>query len=109
VASIARDPGGRKRILFVGPDGKRKPIRLGKMTMRAAEIVKRHVENLLAANDSRTSLEPDTACWLADIPDDLADKLARAGLPIPKRQTAIPGAFLAEYINGRTDVKPRSV
>ncbi len=40
MASIGKDPGGRKRILFVAPSGKRKTIRLGKLSMRAAEGVK---------------------------------------------------------------------
>ena len=32
MASISNDPNGRRRILFIGADGQRKPIRLGKVT-----------------------------------------------------------------------------
>ena len=46
MASIANDPGGRRRILFVNPAGQRKAIRLGKVSKRAAEAVKLHVERL---------------------------------------------------------------
>ena len=40
MASIVRDPNGRKRILFFNADGNRKVIRLGKMSQRQAEAVK---------------------------------------------------------------------
>ncbi len=46
MASIGKDPGGLRRILFVAPDGKRKTIRLGKATQRTAETVKTKVEAL---------------------------------------------------------------
>ncbi len=32
MASLANDPGGRRRILFVDTEGNRKTIRLGKMS-----------------------------------------------------------------------------
>ena len=52
MASISKgpkDPNGRKRILFVAPDGRRKTIRLGKAPIRTAEAVKVEVEHLLSA------------------------------------------------------------
>ena len=47
MASIARDKNGRRRILFVAPDGKRPTIRLGKVSQRTAEAIKYRVEQLL--------------------------------------------------------------
>ena len=61
MASIANDPGGRRRILFVAPDGKRKAIRLGKLSQRAAEAVKLRVEHLLNAKINGYAVEADTA------------------------------------------------
>jgi hypothetical protein len=49
MASVANDPGGRRRILFVAPDGSRKTLRLGKVAQRAAEGVALRVEHLLQA------------------------------------------------------------
>ena len=37
---MAKDPGGKKRILLMAPDGKRKVIRLGKMPLAQARNVK---------------------------------------------------------------------
>ena len=48
MASIGREHGGL-RILFVSPDGKRKTLRLGKVSRRQVEAVKVKVEALLAA------------------------------------------------------------
>ena len=43
MASISDDPNGRRRILFVAPDGSRKTIRLGKIDRKSAEAINRHV------------------------------------------------------------------
>jgi hypothetical protein len=50
MASIVDDPNGRKRILFVGSDGKRRPIRLGKASAKQAEALKAKVEKIVAAH-----------------------------------------------------------
>jgi len=34
MASISRDPNGRRRILFMSKDGSRKTLRLGKMSQK---------------------------------------------------------------------------
>jgi len=108
MASIANDPGGRRRILFVSPDGKRKTVRLGKVSGRAAEGVKYRVEQLLEAIMLKRPLEADLAQWVADLDSRMAKKLAAVGL-IPKRQgkaSATLGPFLTDYVKKRIDVKP---
>lgn len=84
MASIAKDPNGRKRILFVDGDGNRKAIRLGKMSLPDAREVKSKLEAILSAQVSRRALDNPTAAWVAEIPDSFAAKLAQVGL-IPKR------------------------
>jgi hypothetical protein len=49
MASISRQPNGRRTIQFMAPDGKRRSIRLGKVTQHMAETVKLRVELLVAA------------------------------------------------------------
>ena len=98
MASIARDPGGQKRILFVAPDGRRKVIRMGKMPLADARTVKHRIESLLASKISGHPLDNETAKWVRDIPDVLAGKLARAGLIAERNAMTIDGltqAFLA--------------
>ena len=63
MASISNDPNGRKRILFVAPDGSRKTIRLGRIDRKSAEAIKRHVEALLSAKIGGQPVPRDTAAW----------------------------------------------
>ena len=44
MASLVKDPGGRRRILFGGKDGKRRAVRLGKMSQEAGLSVKVKIE-----------------------------------------------------------------
>lgn len=108
MASVSRDENGRKRILFVAADGKRKTIRLGKVSQRIADEVRAKVESLNAAAVAGLAWDGELAKWVAGLPSVLADKLAAVGLISRRRarDAATLGAFLDGYINGRTDVKP---
>ncbi|MCH2127468.1 MAG: site-specific integrase, partial [Pirellulaceae bacterium] len=112
MASIGNDTGGQRRILFLAPDGKRKTIRLGKVPLRAAEAIKVKVENLVAAKFSGCGWDNETARWVSELTDRLADKLAAVGL-IPKQSKgAHPerlGGFLDAYIESRVNVKPNTI
>jgi integrase len=105
MASVVKDPKGKKRLLFKAHDGKRKPIRLGKMSLRDAETIKGRVEALLASKLSGCPWDGELARWVAEIPDGLAGKLAKFDL-IPKRASTTLGPFLDAYIGKRVDVKP---
>jgi integrase len=109
MASIGKEAGGTKRILFYAPDGKRKTIRLGKATQRQAEAVCLRVEKLITAKLTGHSPDDDTARWLNEVDDRLRQKLARAGL-VESQESAqeTVGAFIDSYIAMRTDVKPRT-
>jgi len=108
MASVANDPAGRRRVLFVDPEGKRKTIRLGKTSRRGAEAVKFRVEQLLAAKLTGQAVESDTARWVAELTPAMADKLARVGLiPKAERKTAATlKHFIEGYITRRTDTSP---
>lgn len=108
MASIATDPGGRRRILFVGPDNRRRTIRLGRVNRRSAESVRRHVEGLLAAKLGGQPIPRTTAAWLSELPDKLYGRLARAGLVEPREQAAdCPlERTLEAYLATRPELKP---
>ena len=112
MASIARDKSGRRRILFIAPDGRRSPIRLGKVSQRAAESIKCRVEQLLESLNLNRPMEADLAQWVADLEPPLAKKLARVGLiPNPEAKPAATlGPFLQEWLATRKgDYKPASL
>lgn len=111
MASISRDPGGRRRIQFVGADGRRRAIRLGKMSQKVCESVAAKVETLVSAAISRTPWDNDTAAWVGGLDQVMYEKIAKVDLIPPReakqgRRTATLGAFLNQYIEGRTDIKP---
>ena len=108
MASISRQPNGRRTVQFMAPDGKRRSIRLGKVTQRIAETVKLRVELLVAAKLTGHAIDDETARWLAGLDKTMTDKLAAVGL-VPRREpaslTTVAG-FLTEYVSRRVDVKP---
>ena len=107
MASLIKDPGGRRRIQFVGKDGQRKAIRLGKMSQETGQAVKVKVERLVAASISGHAVDNETANWVSELGSVLADKLAAVGL-IPQRETKLEklGEFIDAYIKTRKDAKP---
>jgi len=108
MASISDDPNGRRRILFVAPDGSRKTIRLGKMDRKSAEAINRHVEALLSAKIGGQPVPRDTAAWLTSIGESLSEKLAAIGLVEASKRAAL-GEFLRGFILSRADVKPATL
>jgi integrase len=104
---------GKKRgsylIGFMRGD-ERKYIYLGKVPKRAAEKIKGHVEDVIAASIGGVAVTPSTSQWLADIDDSLAMKLSKVGLIEPrksKEQLAVTtlGEFTQAYI-GSLNIKP---
>ena len=100
MASISKDATGNRTIQFMGSDGKRRSIRLGKMNSKMAESLKLKVETLAASVASKIPLDSETAAWLGNIGDDLAEKLAGVGL-MPQRQSRNLGEFLDAYLERR--------
>ncbi len=106
MASISKDPRGNVRVLFVGPDRKRKAVRLGKVSRKVAESVKLRIEAIQAAIASRTPLDHETAAWVGGVSDEFAARLAAVGL-VPDRVAGRPtglNEFCTSYVAGRPDV-----
>ncbi len=83
-------------------------MRLGKISQRQAETIKRHVEQLVASIITRTSPPDETSHWLAGVESTLRDRLAAVGLA-EKRDRLFLGAYLKDYIASRTDAKPNTL
>src|SRR5436190_7464141 len=109
MASIAVEPNGRRRILFIGKDSKRRTIRLGKVSQSAAEKVNVKIEALVFASITGNTPDDETARWLMELDDTFVEKLAAVGLT-KSRQTAPEStleAFIDSFINMRTAKQPK--
>ena len=119
MACLGREPGGRKRILFVAQDGSRRTIRLGKTSTGQAESFKVKVESLMTSQFTGR-LDDEVARWLGGLGDKMHAKLAAVGLVEPRVvEPAAPkpspapeprlSEFIDQYIESRIDAKPTTL
>lgn len=106
MASITTRANGRRFVQFMLGDA-RKTIQLGTCSMKAATTVRNHVEAILAARQLRVSLDPETAAWVMNLPDDMRQRIAVTGL-VEGRTHGQLGPFVAWYIESRGDLTPGS-
>jgi len=104
MASVSTAKNGTRAVLVICPDGKRRRLRLGRVTKAVAEEVKRHVEHLVSARAHGLALPASTAEWLAGVPGRLRERLAVCGLADAVPGAPSLGAWLERYIEGRSDV-----
>ena len=104
MASIANDPNGYRRILFVAPNGKRRSIRLGKVSIKISEGVKHRVENLLSSCIANREPSREDTVWLEGVGAVLRSKLEAVGLVEPLEPEPIKDVpTLAEHLKGFLD------
>ena len=108
MASISNGKNGHRTIQFTAPDGRRRSLRLGKVSKKHAQAVKIKIENLVAAKLTGQAVDDETARWVAKLEDSLADRLARLKL-IRQQAARYLGPFVDEYIDSRIDLKPRTI
>lgn len=106
MASVIKDPGGRKRLQFVGADRRTRTLYLGKMEMRQADTVRIRVEALVAAGFAGTAPDAETARWVGDLPPRLRAKLAKVGLVAQRGANGATLKDLADEFFRLTSVKP---
>jgi integrase len=99
--------GDSARVQWWDVHHKRQGIRLGKVTTKQAEQFKAKVDALEGALVTGGSVEPEVIQWIARLPQNVANELARKGL-IEARKASTLGKFLDQYLAGRTDVKPNT-
>ena len=104
MASITKQSNGRRTVQFVGSDGKRRSVRLGKVSQRTAESIKFRIEQFNSAMIANHAVDSDTAAWVATLPDEMHKKLARVGL-VQERSSSTLGQFIDSYIVLRSDVE----
>jgi len=103
MASLFTEPNGRRVIQFAGGDGKRRSLRLGKISEKAAASIRSKVEDLVNAKLTGEPCRRSTAQWVVGLDDAMHAKLAAVHLVQPRRAAAL-GAFIDDYKSMRSDV-----
>jgi integrase len=110
MASISKDKNGTKRIVYYNTSKKQESIRLGNTTMKDAQTIKVHVENLLSAQAFKVSVATETAEWLSKIPDQLYEKFVQKGFVPPRRVVGTLGEMIPQVIKEKSsDSKPATI
>ena len=105
MANINRDENGYCRLQFKSLDGKRRTIRLGKITQKVSDRVLFHIEEIIAARTTNVPLSAPTAQWVTTLSDVMRERLAATGL-VKSRVYVQLGAWLDYFVKIRKDVKP---
>ena len=108
MASVINSKNGRRAVQFTAADGRRPILRLGKVSKAHAELVREHVEELVAAVKAGRAERWETAAWVKGADPQLHARLVRAGLVVPRPgEEPVPlESYLKGYIEKRTDIKP---
>lgn len=105
---------GIRRVIFLNPDGERKGISLGAISMKSAESVRDHIADILDCRSHGVGFDADTKSWLMKISNRLSKALAKNGVIEPRAGTANSnaatlGPFIDSYLAMRNDVKPSTM
>ncbi|MEM7621751.1 MAG: site-specific integrase [Planctomycetota bacterium] len=104
MASITNEPNGRRTIQVVGTDGKRRSIRLGKVSKRHAEAVRSRIEELISCQKTGQSRPAELSEWIESTDDAFHARLVNASLVSERHRVTLAG-FIDDYIDSRTDTK----
>lgn len=110
MASLSTDKkNGHRTIQFMGGDGKRYSIRLGKVPKKMAEGVRLRVEFLVAHKITGQPLDEATHHWVTNLSDVLHQRLSKVGL-VNVRPITTLGDWIKTYIKSRkSELKPSSI
>lgn len=108
MASVTTRPNGHRWITFTAPNGKRQTIRLGTATLQQARNFKDRVEKLLVCRRIAETPDASTIEWLANLPDNIHDNLARCGL-VAARGARTVGELVTWFIASKSRWKPSTL
>jgi integrase len=110
MASVTKESKGGKaryRVWFNDSDGRRKSIRLLSLSKRDAESIARKIESIVSAQISGEPLPRAIADWIANVGDELRNKLADAGLCSPRK--VAPPLTVIEWMDREISRRKESV
>ena len=108
MASICTDRGGLRRISFVDAQGRRRSLRLGRMSKKDVEWMLPRVEALIDCTKSTRPPSPELLKWIAELPPKTQQKLKALGLIDAASMTVTLGELVEKFM-ALQDVKPATL
>ncbi|MCI0363314.1 MAG: tyrosine-type recombinase/integrase [Phycisphaerales bacterium] len=94
-------------MLFTDGNGERRPVRLGAVSVKAADAFRLRVEALNTARITGTPWDAELSAWVRDLPDVIHGRLVRVGLVEPRANAeAVTLANLLDRFDAAAVVKP---
>ena len=111
MASLSTDKRGNVSVYVLMTNGKRRPVRLGRVGRQKAEGIRAHIGELERSVLRGLYPSPEARTWLAGAVGEMRDKLAAVGLcEATDQQVATVGSFGRRWLEmkGKT-VKPATL
>ena len=108
MASICTDAGGLRRIAFVDAQGRRRSLRLGRISKKDVEWMLPRVQALINCTKSTRPPTPELMKWVAELPPKTQQKLKKLGLIDAASMTVTLGELVEKFI-ALQDVKPATL
>jgi integrase len=103
MAGLGRGSGGSWQVSWRDAEGRKRAVRLGRMTRRSAESMQRRIEQLVDLRRVNERPPADLLEWSRGLDPDLLARLVHAGL-LEQTARLTLGAFLEQYLASRTGV-----
>ena len=103
MASISRDKDSDiTHIYFVGSDGRRRKVSLGKATKKQADTTKLRVEQLVQDQRLGTPHDSGLIAWINALPDAMRTRLEAAGLLTKQAAEVTLGELITRFFAARS-------
>jgi integrase len=109
MASKSQEKNGSWRIQFMPPTGgRRRILRLGRVTKGVADDIKIHIQRILESRKAGLALDERSEQWIATLPERLRRRLVQLGVVEDggRRVRSTLSGFLEDYLQSRTDIEP---
>lgn len=109
MASASQERNGSWRVQFMPPTGgRRRILRLGRVTKRVADDIKSHIQRILESRRAGLALDERSEKWIATLPERLRQRLLELGVVEDggRRVRSTLSGFIDDYLAARTDLKP---
>lgn len=111
MAYVSTDNAGRQRIFYFDAQGERQTLRVGRLAIKDAEKIVKHVGHIVNAKIKGEPEPRDTAEWLAGVDAKLRAKMVRLGLTTARKTEAAPkpiepaAVTVGDFVNSYIELK----